>query len=412
MTYRNHTLPKLTSPQEFEAMCLALYRKVWCDPNAQLNAISGQPQSGVDIFGHDITSGHAYGVQCKVRSKRITFSEIEIEIEKAENFLPRIQHFIIATTADRDGSVQTKIRLLSEARRAAGQFAVHIVSWNDLADMLDEHPSVATRFFSFLGNEPDLAQTPESIKRNEGPFAHRLSYALKLLNENRTTYNALTISRVSEALDAERVSDIVSYFEGREEPSIRFMRDFAVKFGVNTEWLIHGEDEAFYCHEPRAFTPLDAIPFIEEHGHEEIFFIRSDSAYGECAIVVRLDSWRYVTINGVWHVSSHVGGTGRSQMEDLCLLFIHMLHKRVSFRGFALDDETFYKLKEGQIYPGSVLEGRSRGSDWCVSLLDFEHREPRARHYGEWHGQSFLDAQSILKQSLSSEAKKQIQSNW
>lgn len=411
MTYRNHTLPKPTSPRDFEAICLALYRKTWSDPNAQLNGISGQRQNGVDIFGRDIASGNAYGVQCKVRSKRITFSEIEAEIEKAEDFLPRIQHFIIATTADRDGVLQAKIRSLSEARRAVGQFSVHIVSWNDLTDMLDEHRSVAARFFSFLEDAPHLTQTPESNKSSEGPFAHRISKALTLLNENRK-YNTLTVSRVAEALQAERVTDVLKYFDGRQEPSIRFMRDFAAKFGVNAEWLIHGEDEAFYCNEPMAFSALDAIPFIEEHGHEEIFIIRSDSDYGECAIVVRLDSWRYVTINGVWHVSSHVGGTGSSQMEDLCLFFVHMLRKRISFRGFALDDETFYKLKEGQIYPGSVLEGRSRGSDWCVSLLDFEHREPRACHYGEWHGQSFLDAQSILKETLSPEAKKQIQSNW
>ncbi|WP_152615121.1 hypothetical protein [Janthinobacterium lividum] len=412
MTYRNHALPKPTSPQDFEAICLALYRKTWSDPNAQLNGISGQRQNGVDIFGHNTASGSAYGVQCKVRSKRITFQEIEIEIEKAESFLPRIQHFIVATTADRDGTLQTKIRLLSEARRAAGQFSVHIVSWHDLVDMLDEHRSVAARFFSFLEDVPHLAQVSKPIEDNEAPFASRLSYALTLLNENRTAYESLTVSHVAEAVHAERVSDVLRYFDGRQEPPIRFMRDFAAKFGVNAEWLIHGEDEAFYCDEPVAFTPLDALPFLEGHEHEDIFLIRSDSIYGECAIVVRLEPWRYVTINGVWHVSSHVGGTGRSQMEDLCLFFVYLLQKKISFRGFALDNETFYKLKEGEIYPGSILEGRSRGSDWCVSLLDFDHREPRARHYGEWHGQSFLDAQDILKQHLSLETKKRIQSNW
>lgn len=329
MTYRNHKLLKPNLSQDFEAICLALYRKKWCDPNAQLNGISGQRQNGVDIFGHDVASGNAYGVQCKVRSKRLTFSEIETEIKKAESFLPRIQHYIIATTADRDGSLQTKIRLLSEARRTIGKFSVHIVSWNDLTDMLDEHPSVAARFFSFSEEPPDFTHISESRKSSEVPFAYRLSYALTLLNENRTC-DTLTVSRVAEALHTERVSDVLKYFDGRQEPSIRFMRDFAAMFGVNPEWLIHGEDEAFYCNEPIAFTALDSIPFIEQ-GYEEIFVIRSDSVYGECAIVVRVDSWRYVTINGIWHVSSHVGGTGRAQMEDLCLFFVHLLEKKNLF---------------------------------------------------------------------------------
>ncbi|MRV73563.1 hypothetical protein GJ700_17765 [Duganella sp. FT92W] len=412
MTYRNCTLPKPTLPQEFEAICLALYRKIWCDPNAQLNGVNGQRQNGVDIFGHDVTSGKAYGVQCKVRSKRITFPEIESEIEKAEGFLPRIQHFIIATTADRDGSMQTKIRQLSERRCAAGLFAVHIVSWNELTDMLDEHRSVATRFFSFLDDQPPFTEAVGSAIGNEDLYAHRLAYALKLLNENRAIYNMLTVSRVAEALQSERISDVAKYFEGKEEPTIRFMHDFAAEFGVNADWLIHGEDEAFYCGDPMAFTPVDAISFIERNGHEDIFIIRSDSVYGECAIVVRLKSWRYVTINGTWNVSSHVGGTGRSQMEDLCLFFVHMLKNRIAFRGCSLDNETFYKLKEGQIYPGSVLEGRNRESDWCVALLDFEHRKNNAQKYGEWHGQSLLDAQSILKDYLSFEAKKLIQAVW
>lgn len=412
MSLRHLTFPKPSTPQEFEAFCLALYQQVWLDPNAQLNGSPGQIQNGVDIFGRDARVGESCGVQCKVRSSRLTLAEVEAEIEKAENFEPKLQNFVVATTANRDAALQTELRLLSERRRAAGLFPVFVAGWNDLTALLDEHPRVATRFFPLLGGlekHVDIAAGSCSSSVSERVFSQRLSYALQLIND-RKTYDPISVSRVAEKLNAERISDVAKYFDGREEPSIRFMRDFATKFGVNADWLIHGEDDAFYCKDPIAFTPLDAIPFFEQNEYEEIFFIRSNSEYGECAIVTRLDTYRYVTINGVWHVSSHVGATGRSQLEDLCQLFVHMMRKRMSFRGFALDDETFYKLKEGQIYPGSVLDGSNRSSDWCVSLLDIEHCRPGAPHYGKWHGHSFLEAQSILRQCLAPETKKLIQS--
>lgn len=138
------------------------------------------------------------------------------------------------------------------------------------------------------------------------------------------------ISHVAEIIGAERVSEVAKYFDGKEEPSIQFMRSFASRFGINTQWLIHGEDEAFYCAEPVVFSPIDAIPFLEKHRPEDIFVMRSKSDHGETVIVVRFDDWRYVTMNGIWHVSKHVGGTGRSQMVDLCLLFLYIWTRNYS----------------------------------------------------------------------------------
>jgi hypothetical protein len=411
MNLRNLSLPKFTSAKDFEAFCLALYQKVWADSNAQLHAASGQSQQGVDIFGRHATTGESYGVQCKVRSeRRLTFSDIEADVERAEEFQPKLRHLVVATTANRDGALQTKVRLLSEKRRAAGLFSVHVVAWEDLIETLSEFPEVAQRFYSFLTvpRTDDGAVGSMHERSDHGSaIAHRLSHALALLNETRT-YDAISVSHVAEALDAERVSDVSKYFEGQDEPPIRFLRAFAEKFGANPEWLIHGADEAFYCYEPVLFSPLDAIPYLEANSPEEIIVVRSKSNCGECAIVARLDEWRYVTVGGIWHVSSHVGATGRSQLLDLCQLFVHMLTNRMPCRGYAVDEETFYKLKDGEVYPGSVFSGHNGNADWWISLLDIDHRAPGAPHYKEWHGQAFMDAQEILREHATSEMKKRF----
>jgi hypothetical protein len=372
--------------------------------------VSGQAQQGIDIFGRDTASEEAYGLQCKVRSGRLTFSEIEAEIDEAEEFEPGIQHFMVVTTANRDAALQRRVRLLSQRRQEVGRFAVHVVAWDDLVSKLDEFPEIAFRFFPFLrgsqlGDNNDDFLANQALSPN--PFAYRLSFALALLNEGRT-FDAISISRVAEAVGAERVSDVSKYFEGKEEPPIQFMRSFAFKFGINPQWLIHGEDEAFYCAEPVVFSALDAIPFIEEGKPEEIFVVKSKSEHGETAIVVRLDDLRYVTMNGVWHVSRHVGGTGRSQMVDLCQLFLYILDKKLPCRGFALDEHVFEQVTNGEIYPGSAFDRHNASSDWWISLLDIEHREPGAAHYKKWHGQSFLDAQEILRQCVTPELKKRM----
>ena len=52
--------------QEFEDLCLDLYRQIWGDPSTQKNRRIGQAQAGTDISGQPaFAAGKWYGVQCK-----------------------------------------------------------------------------------------------------------------------------------------------------------------------------------------------------------------------------------------------------------------------------------------------------------------------------------------------------------
>lgn len=417
MNVRELVLPAPSSSRDFEVLCLALYQRTWNDRNAQLNGVSGQPQFGVDIFGKRTDNGALCGVQCKVRAgsaPRLTFSEIEAEVEKAEKFEPYLKHFVIATTARRDATLQTKVRMFSARRQAQGQFSVHVDAWDDLIIILDRHRDIASHFFPFLsaGTQPstdeevDNQTVSNKLQENyAGVLSHRFRGAVELLNKG-SVYDTISVSRIAEMLGAERISDVSKYFDGQDEPPISFMREFSARFRINPEWLIHGEDGPFYCAEPVAFSPLDALPFLESALPDDIFMVRSKSVYGECVIVAKLDEWKYVTVNGMWHVSSRVGGTGRSQLVDLYDFFLRLLDKKLPCRGFVLEPDIFDQLIRGEIYPGSVLEGYNGNADWWISFLHVDHNSSRTMLYRQWHGQTFLDAQKILRECLSPEMRK------
>ena len=104
--------------EEFELLTLDMCKIIWEDNNAQRHGRSGQNQFGVDIYGYDYNhKNFLIGVQCKKRSPvdptgkilaggLFTEREIVVEIEKATNFQPKLDEFILATTALRDVNVQ------------------------------------------------------------------------------------------------------------------------------------------------------------------------------------------------------------------------------------------------------------------------------------------------------------------
>jgi hypothetical protein len=127
-------LPPVQSPQDFESLCLDLWREIWGDANAQKVGRSGQEQAGVDVCGKH--GGRQVGVQCKQKDalteKRLSAAVLEEEVEKAKSFTPKLGSFILATTAPRDAKIQAKARELS---LTAG-FQVTVWSWDDIAEEL------------------------------------------------------------------------------------------------------------------------------------------------------------------------------------------------------------------------------------------------------------------------------------
>lgn len=147
-------IPPPSNWQDFESLCCDLWKEIWKDPNTQKNGRQGQPQHGVDIFGRP-NQGAAYaGVQCKGKDNytdnKLTEKEVETEVERAKSFMPPISEFVIATSGTRDTSLQELARTITENHKKNNLFSVHVWSWEDIVDRLEEFPEVIALYYPGL----------------------------------------------------------------------------------------------------------------------------------------------------------------------------------------------------------------------------------------------------------------------
>lgn len=146
----SQTLRKPANWQDFESLCLMLWREEWDSDDLKKNGRMGQTQQGVDISGHKIGEDEYSGIQCKCKSdgEVLTTEELSTEIEKAKSFKPPLKRYIIATTAKKDASLEEYIRLKDMENRKKGLFSIDVKSWEDIVDMLERHKKV---LFAYQG---------------------------------------------------------------------------------------------------------------------------------------------------------------------------------------------------------------------------------------------------------------------
>lgn len=141
-------LPPIDDWEQFEDLCLEIWRRKWKNPSASRHGRKGQPQQGVDIAGLSQGGEGWEGVQCKVKAKGpLVRSELTSEIRKAEQFKPALARLVFATTLPRDRQDQELVRELNDSHVLAGSFPVDLFSWDDIVQEVEQHPELLRRFF-------------------------------------------------------------------------------------------------------------------------------------------------------------------------------------------------------------------------------------------------------------------------
>lgn len=157
-------IPRPKGEDDFEELALAIFRAVWKDPGAQLHGRRGQGQDGVDLYGEDRFGGSGLnGVQCKhhgsatpVKDKDL-LKELREEVGKALGFRPSLKRFLFVTSASRSRVLQQAARDLT----ALHQLEVQALGWEDLEDLLREHPEVLDWYL-------DLRERPRDLRIDLG----------------------------------------------------------------------------------------------------------------------------------------------------------------------------------------------------------------------------------------------------
>lgn len=137
------TLRRPANWEDFETLCKKLWGEIWSCPEITKNGRRGQSQNGVDISGIPLGEDKYYGIQSKGKdeytNKQFTEDEIMKEIEKAKLFQPPLKKLYFATTAVKDAGIEEIVRKINIKNREEGLFEVHIFSWEDIVDLIDEN---------------------------------------------------------------------------------------------------------------------------------------------------------------------------------------------------------------------------------------------------------------------------------
>lgn len=128
---------------DFQTLCKKLWGEIWDCPEIKKNGRLGQKQHGVDIYGIPKGDTEYYGIQCKGKDeynhRQLTKKEIDEEIEKAKSFQPSLKKFYFATTANKNAKIEEYVRTKDKENRENGLFEIHLFSWEDIVELIDEN---------------------------------------------------------------------------------------------------------------------------------------------------------------------------------------------------------------------------------------------------------------------------------
>lgn len=239
--------------------------------------------------------------------------------------------------------------------------------------------------------------------------ASRFRKSLELMNEGNS-YSPFTIAKLSQLMKLHKIGELERVFNAEEEPSFEFIAHFCNTFGINKNWLVHGQGAPYSNQDQTNFDPLAYYSEIERENPSSIYFIMNNSEIGEVFILLELSDFKYKIFRRTWHVSSHVGGGGRHQIYRLYKLIKKLKKNNYSLKcgGRILEPEVFEKLLSGRVFPDSVLSRPSHENPWWDDFTDVYGKYTISSNYEEWYGKGFSYAQSVVRAKLANESADKI----
>lgn len=187
---------------DFESLCKKLWSEIWESPETKKNGRSGQAQQGIDVYGMPLGEKSYYGIQCKGKDdytkSKLTEKEVNREIKLALDFEPPLKKMYFATTGNKDVKIESYIRKKNVEHLKSGLFEVHLYSWEDIVDLIDENQSTHDWYLKSQNFKTNHAcqltfhdnSTELSISV---PFQKKYTdYRQKIVLPNQGLYNALS----------------------------------------------------------------------------------------------------------------------------------------------------------------------------------------------------------------------------
>lgn len=252
--------------------------------------------------------------------------------------------------------------------------------------------------------EEKLTEPPPEERHREA-VARRLNRLRYLLNESPRRPN-MGVAEMATALGLNRVSDLESYMLGEEEAPLDLLHHIAQVFGANTDWLKFGKRRPFHWRLHRSSRGHGLVELIDKMKPERVFFVRDwKSEIGAATMILQLDDYRFEGLDSFWHISSHFGGTGAADLVALRDSLLEIERRKDLYRitdGCDLPESRFDALRDGEIWPGTVLLDQRYRSQWQDDFTDVFHKMPIAKEGDGYshYGKGFMDAQDIVRSGV------------
>lgn len=146
--------PPPTDEQAFERLIEQLALPVLNAMSVELNGRRGQAQQGVDVSVRT-NDGTRIGIQCKLTGKSLGLSTVVDEIEKAREYKPTLDRFIVATTSRSDAPLQQSVRELPTE-----PFEVDVWTWDQINGWLNRYAAAGVDYVRHVltGGLPEAEQ--------------------------------------------------------------------------------------------------------------------------------------------------------------------------------------------------------------------------------------------------------------
>lgn len=133
-------MPPPANWQDFQTLTADVAKSRYVEDSVQEYGRQGQCQNGVDVYAVDAL-GKCIGIQCKeTKGSSLTSKNIDDEINKAKNFKPALDLFIIATTARTDANLQSHVNQLNATKII--KFKVQLWFWDDINQFINRSHAV------------------------------------------------------------------------------------------------------------------------------------------------------------------------------------------------------------------------------------------------------------------------------
>lgn len=144
-------MPPPANWQDFQTLTVDVAKSKYVEHLVQEYGRQGQRQNGVDVYAVDYLE-KKIGIQCKeTKSSSLTTKNIDDEINKAKNFKPDLDLFIIATTARTDANLQSHVNQLNSTNTI--KFKVQLWFWDDINQFINRsHAVMSSSYKTFKEN--------------------------------------------------------------------------------------------------------------------------------------------------------------------------------------------------------------------------------------------------------------------